>query len=58
MLSFEGAIVYVNDILIKVRDEWEHDENLKDVMIKLAQTGIHLMPTIFNSKGKGLAFGL
>lgn len=42
LLSPIGAIVYVDDILIGGRNEWEHDKSLRVVLNHLEMAGIHV----------------
>lgn len=45
LLSSTDAVVYVDDVLIKGRNEWEHNINLRGVMSVLAKAGMHVNAT-------------
>lgn len=42
LLVSTRAVVYVDDVLIEEINHWEHDKQVKKVMEKLAQVGMHV----------------
>lgn len=41
-LSSLSEVVYVDDVLIDGRNEWEHNRNLRGVIKILAKPGVHV----------------
>lgn len=42
LLSLIGAALYIDDIFIWGRTEWEHYKNVRVVIRKLAEAGMHV----------------
>lgn len=42
LLAATRAVVYVDDVLIEGRNQWEHDKQVRIVMDKLALAGMHV----------------